>query len=118
MIFRNLVGDYGTDYLRTPPDGSAAEVSATGLTWHELVRIADDPCRAAGGVEDSAARLLLLLPLLDDLDVPETAPSRLGAALIAAGAPQGTAPHTAEHLLTRLMRRSRHDPAWGSPLSG
>lgn len=118
VIFRNLYGDYGTDYLLTPPDGSAAQLSATGLTWQEMVRIADDPSPAADGVEGSAARLLLLLPLLDDLDIPETAPARLGAALTAAGAPQQTAPHAAEHLLTRLMRRSRHDPTWGSPLSG
>lgn len=48
MIFRNLVGDYGIDYLLTPPGRSDAEqiagweegLSGTGLTWEELVRIA------------------------------------------------------------------------------
>ncbi|MFJ5220468.1 hypothetical protein ACIP98_38015 [Streptomyces sp. NPDC088354] len=126
VIYRNLVGDYGIDYLFTHPGRSYAQqiaswegdLSGTGLTWHELVRIADTPSPAAEGVEDTAARLLLVLPLLADPDVPEEAPARLSAALTSAGAPQDTASNTAEHLLTRLTRRSRHDPAWGSPLSG
>ncbi|WP_327385408.1 MULTISPECIES: hypothetical protein [unclassified Streptomyces] len=68
MIYRNLVGDCGTDYLLTHP--GRGDVSGTGLTWHELVRLADSPSSTAEGVEDTAAR------------------------------------------------RSRHDPAWASPLSG
>lgn len=126
VIYRNLVGEYGIDYLFTYPGRSYAQqtaswegrLSGTGLTWHELVRIADTPPPAADGVEDRAARLLLVLPLLTDLDVPEEAPARLSAALTSAGAPQDTASITAEHLLTRLTKRSRHDPAWSSPLSG
>ncbi|MFC9943835.1 hypothetical protein [Streptomyces pratensis] len=126
VIYRNLVGDYGIDYLLTHPDRSYAqqiagwegEFSGTGLTWHELVRIADSPAPAAEGVGSPAARLLLLLPLLDDLDVPGTAPARLSAALMARGASQNTAPDTAEYLLSHLMDKSRHDPAWNSPLSG
>jgi hypothetical protein len=78
VIYRNLVGDYGTDYLLTPPDRGCAQQSArwegdfsgTGLTWHELVRVADHPSAAAEGVRDTAARLLLLLPLLTDPDLP------------------------------------------------
>ncbi|MFB7554874.1 hypothetical protein [Streptomyces brevispora] len=126
VIYRNLVGDYGIDYLLTHPGRSYAQqiaswegdLSGTGLTWHELVRIADTPSPAAEGVEDTAARLLLVLPLLTEPDVPEEAPARLSAALASAGAPQDTASNTAEHLLTRLTKRSRHDPTWGSPLSG
>ncbi|MEV7445266.1 hypothetical protein AB0O22_29725 [Streptomyces sp. NPDC091204] len=126
VIYRNLVGDYGIDYLLTHPGRSHAQqianwegdLSGTGLTWHELVRLADSPFRAAEGVEDTAARLLLVLPLLTDSDVPESAPARLSTALTSAGAPQDTVFSTADHLLTRLTRRSRHDPTWGSPLSG
>ncbi|WP_405690298.1 hypothetical protein [Streptomyces sp. NBC_00057] len=126
VIYRNLVGDYGTDYLLTHPDRSYAQqiaswegdFSGIGLTWHELVRIADNPSAAAEGVQDTAARLLLVLPLLADPDLPEAAPAMLTAALTAAGAPQDTASTTAEHLLAHLERRSRHDPTWESPLSG
>lgn len=126
VIYRNLDGDYGTDYLLTHPDRSHAEqiaswdgdFSGTGLTWHELIRIADSPSLADEGVQDTATRFLLLLPLLTDPDVPETASARLVAALTAVGAPQDTASIAAEHLLAHLTRRSRHDPTWASPLSG
>ncbi|MCP3770154.1 hypothetical protein [Streptomyces sp. MAR25Y5] len=126
VIYRNLDGDYGTDYLLTHPGRSYAEqiaswdgaFSGTGLTWRELTRIADSPSLTTEGVQDTATRFLLLLPLLTDPDVPETASARLIAALTAVGAPQDTASLAAEHLLTHLTRRSRHDPAWTSPLSG
>ncbi|MFF8513051.1 hypothetical protein ACF064_33780 [Streptomyces sp. NPDC015492] len=126
VVYRNLGGDYGTDYLLTHPGRSCAEqiagwdggFSGTGLTWHELIRIADSPSPADEGVQDAATRFLLLLPLLTDPDVPEAAPARLVAALTAVGAPQDTALIAAEHLLAHLTRRSRHDPTWASPLSG
>ncbi|MFC5957001.1 hypothetical protein ACFP51_21745 [Streptomyces pratens] len=126
VIYRNLDGDYGTDYLLTHPGRSYAEqiaswdgdFSGTGLTWRELTRIADSPSPAAEDVQDTATRFLLLLPLLTDPNVPETASARLIAALTAVGAPQDTASLAAEHLLAHLTRRSRHDPAWTSPLSG
>ncbi|MFD7853486.1 hypothetical protein ACFV6B_04210 [Streptomyces microflavus] len=126
VIYRNLVGDFGIDYLLTHPGRSRAQqiaswegdLSGSGLSWRELVRLAHSPSPSAAGVEDPAARLLLTLPLLDDLAVPEAAAVRLGAALTSAGAPKATALSTAEHLLTHLLRRSRHDPTWDSPLSG
>lgn len=126
VIYRNLDGDYGTDYLLTHPGRSYGEqiaswdgdFSGTGLTWRELIRIADSPSFAAEGVQDTAIRFLLLLPLLTDPDVPETASARLMAALVVVGAPQDTAPITAEHLMAHLTTRSRHDPTWASPLSG
>lgn len=126
VIYRNLVGDYGTDYFLIVPGGSHVqriagwdgEFSGTGLTWHELVRIADSPTSAAEGVQDKDNRLLLLLPLLTDPDVPEAAPERLTAALTAVGAPQEFVSVAAEHLLAHLARRPRHDPTWKSPLSG
>ncbi|MCX5388574.1 hypothetical protein [Streptomyces sp. NBC_00094] len=126
VIYRNLEGDYGTDYLLAHPGsgdvqqiaGWDGDFSGTGLTWRELIRIADSPFAAVEGVQETTARLLLLLPLLADPDVPETASARLTAALVAVGAPQDTASTTAQHLLTHLTRRSRHDPTWASPLSG
>ncbi|MFJ7990483.1 hypothetical protein [Streptomyces sp. NPDC096351] len=126
VIYRNLDGDYGTDYLLTHPGGSHAEqiasrdgdFSGTGLTWCELIRIADSPSFAAEGVQDTASRCLLLLPLLTDPDVPDAASARLVTALAEIGAPQDTVFVTAEHLLAHLTRRSRHDPTWASPLSG
>ncbi|MEV7565699.1 hypothetical protein [Streptomyces tanashiensis] len=126
VIYRNLDGDYGTDYLLTHPGRSYAEqiaswdgdFSGAGLTWLELIRIADNPSLADQGVRDTATRLLLVLPLLTDPDVPETASARLIAALTATGAPQDTASTAAEHLLAHLTRRSHHDPTWASPLSG
>ncbi|MER6678042.1 hypothetical protein [Streptomyces sp. NPDC000983] len=126
VIYRNLEGDYGTDYLLTRPGRSHVEqiagwdgdFSGTGLTWQELIRIADDPSPAAEGAQDTAARLLLLLPLLTDPDIPEAASARLISDLTEVGAPPDTASTAAEHLLTHLARRSRHDPAWASPLSG
>ncbi|MGW4285495.1 hypothetical protein ACWEIK_00950 [Streptomyces sp. NPDC004673] len=126
VIFRNLDGDYGTDYLLTRPGRSHVEqiaswdgdFSGTGFTWRELIRIADSPSFAAEGVQDTAIRCLLLLPLLTDPDVPEAAKARLIAALVVVGAPQDAAAITAGHLLAHLTKRSRHDPAWASPLSG
>ncbi|MFF9431325.1 hypothetical protein [Streptomyces sp. NPDC014746] len=126
VIYRYLDGDYGTDYLLTRSGRSCAEQiaswdgdsSGTGLTWRELIRIADSPSFAADGVHDTAVRFLLLLPLLSDPDVPESASARIAAALAVAGAPRGTASIAAEHLLAHLTRRSRHDSSWASPLSG
>jgi hypothetical protein len=127
VVFRNLVGDYGTDFLLIHPGQSYAqqiaswegELSGTGLAWRELVRIAESPAPEADGVDEPAARLLLLLPLLilNDLEVPDEAPARLSAALTAVGVAQDIALITTEHLLTGLTGKSWHDPAWGSPLS-
>ncbi|MEV6781722.1 hypothetical protein [Streptomyces sp. NPDC051098] len=126
VIYRNLDGDYGTDYLLTHVGRSYVEqiagwdgdFSGTGLTWHELIRIADSPSLPAEGVHDTATRFLLLLPLLTDPDVPETASARLIAALSVVGAPQDAVAIAAEHLLAHLTRKALHDPTWASPLSG
>lgn len=125
VIYRNLVGDYGIDYLLTPPGRSYAQqipkgeghLSGSGLAWQELVRVADTPSCANDGVHDAAARLLLVLPLFNDLDIPSAALARISAALTAVGAPPDTAKETAQHLIDHLARRTSHDPRWGSPLS-
>ncbi|MFD7260478.1 hypothetical protein [Streptomyces sp. NPDC059874] len=125
VIYRNLVGDYGIDYLLTHPGHSYAQKIAawqghlpgSGLVWQELARIADTPAPDAEGVRDAAARLLLILPLFNDLDIPSAALTRIRAALTAVGAPEDTAADTAEHLMGHLTRKPSHDPGWGSPLS-
>lgn len=43
--------------------GWEGDLSGTGLTWHELVRLADSPPPTADGVQDTAARLLLVFYL-------------------------------------------------------
>ncbi|MGW3266314.1 hypothetical protein [Streptomyces sp. NPDC001056] len=126
VIYRNLVGDYGVDYLLVHPDRRitrhiaswCGELEGDTLTWHELVRVVDGPGSVAEGVRDPAARLLLLLPLLAGHPLPDEAPARLRSALIAAGVPRDIAPVTAEHLLEHAAGSVWHDPAWGSPLSG
>ncbi|MFJ9111047.1 hypothetical protein [Streptomyces sp. NPDC102283] len=62
--------------------------------------------------------LLLLLPLLRGAWSDEAVRARLAAALVPAGAPEGTVGRAAGHLLGHLERRAQHDSAWGSPLSG
>ncbi|MFD5030143.1 hypothetical protein ACFWM0_06935 [Streptomyces sp. NPDC058405] len=126
VVHRNLVGDYGIDFLLIPAGQSSAqriaswegELSGSGLTWQDLLGIADNPAPTADGVEDSATRLLLILPLLNVPDLPERAPARVSAALTAVGVLKDAASSTAEYLLGRLMSRSWHDPSWHSPLSG
>ncbi|MEV4339446.1 hypothetical protein [Streptomyces sp. NPDC049590] len=125
-VYRNCVDDYGVDYLITPPGRGRAQhlavrqgdLEGETLRWGELVRIAGSPGAAAEGIEDPAARLLLLLPLLVEQALPGGATATLGAALIAVGAPRDTAPLTARRLLGHSGGKTWHDPAWGSPLSG
>ncbi|MFD8951999.1 hypothetical protein ACFV0B_24455 [Streptomyces xanthophaeus] len=113
VLIASLRVGAGADRASTANIG---DFSGTGLTWRELIRIADSPSFPDDGVHDTAIRLLLLLPLLTDPDVPETAMARIAAAL--AGAPRVTASIAAEHLLAHLTKRSRRDPSWASPLSG
>jgi hypothetical protein len=126
VVYRNLVGDYGVDYLcKHPSWGSARRIASwegslegPALLWPELVHIVDGPRDGAEGVKDPAARLLLLLPLLNEPAAPDTAAARLSAALVSVGAPQDTAPVTARRLLDHSGGHSWHQPMWESPLSG
>jgi hypothetical protein len=126
VVYRNLVGEYGVDYLLTHPSRSSAhriaswegDLEGDALRWRELIHIADSPRSGAEGIENPAARLVLLLPLLKDHALPDEAVEMLSAALVAVGAPQDTAPATAEHLLDHATGGVWHDPTWSSPLSG
>ncbi|MER8185230.1 hypothetical protein [Kitasatospora sp. NPDC094015] len=126
VVQRNLVGDFGTDFLLARPGWPRAEVLAgvggdrygPGLSWRDLVHLAETPDPAVPGVQDSEARLLLLLPILADDELPPDAPSRVGAALTAVGAPDDTARRTAEHLLRNRRPAARGCDDADSPLSG
>lgn len=126
IVYRNLIGDRGIDYLLTQPDWTRTEVLSSfdgdwygpGLSWRDIFHIAETPDLTTPGVGDAAARLLLLLPLLADDELPPEALARVNAALGAVGAPEDSAQDTADHLLR--MRRAAASRRGGadSPLSG
>ncbi|RSS87045.1 hypothetical protein EF903_17895 [Streptomyces sp. WAC05292] len=66
--------DRGTHYLITHPDwerhGHLATINGPqagpGLSWRELLHIAETPDRESPGIHDRYARLLLLLPAMSD----------------------------------------------------
>ncbi|KJK47778.1 hypothetical protein UK23_19250 [Lentzea aerocolonigenes] len=80
VVYRNLDGDMGVDYLFSTPSWSEeltlAEGSfkGPGLAWHELERLPE--------------HLLLLFPMLGDLSVPDHAVDLVAAALAEVGAPR------------------------------
>ncbi|MFJ8045453.1 hypothetical protein ACIRBX_33595 [Kitasatospora sp. NPDC096147] len=125
-VYRNLIGDYGIDYLLTQPDWSrTADLSGfdgdwygPGLSWRDIVNIAGAPDLTAPGVHHPASRLLLLLPLLADDDLPPGAHARVGAALAAIGAPEDSARDTADHLLRNRRSAAGRPGDTDSPLSG
>jgi hypothetical protein len=89
VVYRNMDGDRGVDYLIHHPDWSKAKPLAVdeghfmgpGLAWPELLGVARQP--SAEGVADTDARLLLLFPALGDARLPDDAVSVLTAALAA-----------------------------------
>lgn len=128
IVHRNFPDDAGTDYLITHPawDRHAhltsleGHYSGPGLSWPEMVAVADSVPAGAEGVVDPALRLLLLLPAFGDADVPTAeALTRISGALRTVGVAEEAAPEVAERLLD-------HDfwdgPTWAvqgrSPLSG
>ncbi|WP_405926190.1 hypothetical protein [Streptomyces sp. NBC_00035] len=128
IVHRNFPDDPGTDYLITHPDWDRdvplasleGHFSGPGLSWPELVAVADSAPARAEGVRDPALRLLLLLPAFGDADVPVAeAVSRISGALTAVGVPESAAPEVAERLLDHPFWDG---PTWvtqgESPLSG
>ncbi|MFI1785447.1 hypothetical protein [Streptomyces rubiginosohelvolus] len=116
MVYRNFADEFGVDYLRGGQDMGASLVS--GLSWQELIRVADCSEPPADGVQDVSGRFLLLLPLLSGEWSGDVVRERIVAALVAVGAPEGTVGRAAGHLLGHLERRALHDSGWGSLLSG
>ncbi|GGQ15833.1 hypothetical protein [Streptomyces roseolilacinus] len=89
VVYRNIEGEHGVDYLIHHPSWPAAETLATddghfmgpGMAWPELLSAARQP--ATEGVTDPDARLLLLFPALGDALLPDDATAALTAALTA-----------------------------------
>lgn len=125
VVYRNFVDDYGVDYLVTHPGwrdarrlaGWEGSLEGETLRWRELIRVASSPGAAAEGIDDPDTRLLLLLPLLSDPAPPDEATETVAAALIAVGAPQGTASATARQMLEFAASGPWHDSAWGPPVT-
>ncbi|MCF1600457.1 hypothetical protein [Streptomyces muensis] len=128
IVHRNFPDDAGTDYLITHPDWDRhahlasldGHYSGPGLSWSELVAVAGSAPAGAAGVVDPALRLLLLLPVFGDADVPEAeAMARTSGALRAVGVAEDVAPEVAEQLLDHPFWDG---PTWTvrgrSPLSG
>lgn len=128
IVHRNFPDDAGTDYLITHPDWDRhaylasldGHYSGPGLSWPELVAVAESAPADAEGVVDPGLRLLLLLPAFGDADVPEAAAvARISGALAAAGVAEDAAPDVAERLLDHQFWDG---PTWAvrgrSPLSG
>ncbi|WP_225801887.1 hypothetical protein [Streptomyces sp. NK15101] len=89
VIYRNIEGEHGVDYLVHHPAWPAAETVAVddghfmgpGMAWPELLSAARQP--ATRGIDDPDARLLLLFPTLGDALLPDDASVALTAALAA-----------------------------------
>jgi hypothetical protein len=90
IIYRNLDGDMGVDYVLAHPDWphdlrlAAAEGCFIGpaLSWPELSTIAGQPPTSTDDtLVDAASRLLILLPALGDADLPDDAIPTVAAAL-------------------------------------
>ncbi|MGY5044551.1 hypothetical protein ACWDE0_02670 [Streptomyces sp. 900105755] len=89
VVYRNIEGDRGVDYLIHHPAWSAAETLAVddghfmgpGMAWPELLSAARQP--ATEGIDDPDARLLLLFPTLGDARLPDDAAAPLTTALAA-----------------------------------
>ncbi|MFD5099842.1 hypothetical protein [Streptomyces albidochromogenes] len=102
-----------TDYFLVHPDWRRDPVLAStdqdrigpGLCWPELAALLHGPPGAAG-VTDPHQRLLLLLPVLGDANVPAQAVTTLMDALRAIGAP-----HDCESLARHLLQAH---PMWGT----
>ncbi|MCI3272359.1 hypothetical protein [Streptomyces cylindrosporus] len=89
VVYRNIEGDHGVDYLIHHPAWSAAETLAVddghfmgpGMAWPELLSTARQPAKE--GVDDADARLLLLFPTLGDAQLPDDAAIPVATALAA-----------------------------------
>ncbi|MGW4380466.1 hypothetical protein [Kitasatospora sp. NPDC004531] len=126
VVYRNLTGDPGIDYLLTHPTWPRAEPLSSfngdwygpGLSWRDLVHIAEAPAPTTPGIHDPAARLLLLLPLLSADHLPPQAAPLLSTALTTTGTPTDLAPTASAHLLHNRRPSPRHPSSTNSPLSG
>ncbi|MEV6967873.1 hypothetical protein AB0M47_22460 [Hamadaea sp. NPDC051192] len=112
LVWRNLAEDAGWDYLMAPAVLTDSiplamlegHFRGPGLTWPELVIVANQGTTAL----DRAQRLLLALPALGDIDLPEEAVAIVVDAVTAVGAVR----HQLE-VAEELLEASRR--FWGRP---
>ncbi|MEV7532481.1 hypothetical protein AB1388_18380 [Streptomyces hydrogenans] len=128
VVGRNVADEPGTEYVVAHPAwdrrGHLATIdghhAGPGLSWRELTHIAGTPDPEAPGIQAPHVRLLLLLPVLGDIDLPGDAAAFLGDALVRAGVPEDSAPRLAENLLQDhpLWEAAEWAEPSPSPLSG
>lgn len=124
IVHRNFPGEAGTDYLVTHPDWDRhmdlasldGHFSGPGLSWPELLAVAESAPAEGEGVRDPDLRLLLLLPAFGDADTPEAeAVERIAGALRAVGVAGEAASEVAEKLLDHQFW---DPPTWTVPGAG
>ncbi|MBR7833432.1 hypothetical protein KDL01_09155 [Actinospica durhamensis] len=111
VLERNFPEDGGTEYAIVHPEWGRPGFLATidghqagpGLSWRELVYIAENPDAAAAGIQDPQQRLLMLIPALGDVELPDEAAAVVGRALVSVGCPAESASRIALRLLDSPM---------------
>ncbi|MGQ5263241.1 hypothetical protein ACTWLT_21140 [Micromonospora sp. ZYX-F-536] len=83
-----------------------------GLSWSELARVANWGS-VEYGIADPSARLLLLLPVFGDADLPPEATAMATAALTSCGAGSG-----ADELAAYMLRQPERWPRWRTYSNG
>ncbi|MEU7803955.1 hypothetical protein AB0B10_32340 [Micromonospora arborensis] len=94
VLYRNLPGEGGYDYLLHHPDWKATVPLARvegcfrgpGLCWPELLAVAQKAVEAGSAPRLDPHTFLLLLPIMSDADLPLDADDVLAAMLTACGA--------------------------------
>ncbi|MGW5328894.1 hypothetical protein [Streptomyces sp. NPDC004014] len=87
-----------------------ADEAGPGLSWTELATLAEAAQDSSEGLTDSSQRLLLLLPMLGDAEMPSEARHMVGQALIRCGIRSDSA----DELATVLVGEQEADsqPRW------
>ncbi|RAO42919.1 hypothetical protein GAR06_04806 [Micromonospora saelicesensis] len=114
VVYRNLTGDMGTEFVLCRSGGTSTLDLANvgghefrpGLSWPELVAVANWS-GAPYGVVKPHARLLLLLPALGDADLPSEAMAMVTVALTGCGAGS-----RAGELVEWLLQEPQRWPHW------
>ncbi|KUN07166.1 hypothetical protein AQI95_11505 [Streptomyces yokosukanensis] len=87
-----------------------ADGAGPGLSWAEFTALVEAPQDSAEGLTDASQRLLLLLPMLGDADMPGEAHGMMAQALSQCGLHPGAA----DELATALLGEDEPDgaPCW------
>ncbi|WP_328402446.1 hypothetical protein OHS70_29930 [Streptomyces sp. NBC_00390] len=115
VAYRNFPEDNGIDYFVHHPEwgrlGHLGQMdghdTGPGLSWRELITVADDVQAGMPGLTDPAERFLLLLPMLGDMDMPADASRIVAERLTRCGIPEAQALDIAGRVLD--------NPFWDAP---